>query len=151
MLIKAFIAIRDDIKEKEEELKKYKATMKSKMDVIEKELLRRIDADKVKSIRSDHGTAFKTDKEFYNVEEWEDFLTFICDKCVAVLGNSFFPEVKTNGAFDDIVDKLHQEVPWHFFNKVISKTAAKDYLEENKVPPLGIKLTKETAISIRKS
>jgi hypothetical protein len=153
MLIKAYIAIRNDIKEKDEVLKKHKVTLEAKKAVIEKELMRRLDADKVESIRSDYGTAFKSKKEFYNVEEWEDLLKFICEKCVAALAEAENSSDKKNSVltYGEAVEALMINVPWHFFNKAISKTSAKDYLEENKVPPPGIKYTKETAISIRKS
>lgn len=139
-LIKAYIALRDKLREDEEAFKKHKAAINSKMDLIEKEVGKLLNAQKLKSTRTDSGTAYKDKKEYVGVEDWEDFLDFFCKSLV-----------KDIGWAEGVADLIKEKADWTFFRKGVSKTTVLNYMKEHKnQPPPGLKYESVNTINFRR-
>lgn len=148
-LINAYVKIRDKIKKDEADFKKHKSAMEKQQSLIEGQLLKILDRQKVKSIRTDFGTAYKDKKEFTGVEDWEEFLGFLVDSCLDCINLENYQ--------DECQDRkqLRKEIldnaKWHFLNKSVSKTAILDHIKENDGEiPAGLKYESTNVVKVRK-
>lgn len=73
------------------------------------------------AVKTAYGTAFKKESDFVSVSNWDDTLAYI----------------RANGA-------------WSMLNKAVNKTAVKEYIEQNEVPPPGINYTRIVEVQVRR-
>lgn len=141
-LIGIYVKMRDVVAAKEKVFKAEKKSIGEKMEVIAKELRKRLKADEVKSIKSDSGTVFETKKEFVGIEDFDDFLRFL----IGTILDCVVDEVEQRD-----IDSALQHAELQFLNKAVNKTATLEWMEENegKLPP-GIKYSSEFVIQVRK-
>jgi hypothetical protein len=93
----------------------------AKLDKLEGWLKEQADAQGVTSFKTKHGTAFLTTVDFATVADWDAMLTF----------------VKQNDAYD-------------MFEKRVSKTAVRGYIEQLKSVPPGVNYGTRIEVNVRK-
>jgi len=96
-------------------------SINTKMDKLEAWLKEKADQDGVTSFKTDHGTAFLTTVDFASVADWDAVLKF----------------AKENEAYD-------------LFEKRISKTAVRGYIDLNKAVPAGVNYGTKLEVNVRK-
>lgn len=78
-LVGVFVSLRDELDAKRKEFKQFEADQKLLMENIECKLLEKSRELGVESFKTKSGTAFKTQKEFVRVGNWEKVLEYIKD------------------------------------------------------------------------
>ena len=121
-LVRAYIAIRDDLAVQTKAYEAVKAGHKQKLALLEAELKKICDHTGTESLKTSFGTASLSKKDFVKVSDWPKALDYI----------------KSNGL-------------WHLLTKSVSKAEVKDFMEgnENVVPP-GLEYGAIQEISIRR-
>ena len=131
-LVSAYVAIRDALSAKRREFKDFELRAKEDMVKLEARLLEFSRKLGVNSFKTDHGTAYKVDKDYARVagpEGWEK----LCE--LMVKRNDF-------GLVEKRVAKLH-------FKEVMAEEAAKG--EEGLAPiQMGVEYVVEEAIQVRR-
>lgn len=104
------------------------AEVKDKTDAISEQMIKleswikeKADQDGVTSFKTGNGTAFLTTTDFANVADW-----------------------------DAVVDFVKENDAWDMFEKRISKTAVRGYIDLNKEVPPGINYGTRLDVNIRK-
>lgn len=144
-LVKTYINIRDKLKEDESNFKTHKAKMQSYLDVLESRLKSVLANQKVNSVRTDHGTAYKDKKEYVSVADWEQFLGFLAESCAKAVGAKEPKELKY------FKERILSDAAWHFLNRAVNKSAILQYIKEAEgALPSGIKYESENVVKIRK-
>jgi hypothetical protein len=105
----------------EAEVKDRVSAIKAKMEKLEAWIKEQADAQGVTSFKTPSGTAFLTTTDYANVADWDAMLQF----------------VKDNDAYD-------------LFEKRVSKTAVRGYIEQTKAVPAGVNYGTRLDINIRK-
>lgn len=93
----------------------------AKLDKLEAWIKTKADEQGVTSFKTNHGTAFLTTVDYASVENWDAMLKF----------------VKDNDAFD-------------MFEKRVSKTAVRGYIDAHKQVPSGVTYGTRIEVSVRK-
>lgn len=93
----------------------------AKLDKLEAWIKNKADEQGVTSFKTNHGTAFLTTVDYASVENWDAMLKF----------------VKDNDAFD-------------MFEKRVSKTAVRGYIDAHKQVPSGVTYGTRIEVSVRK-
>lgn len=121
-IVKAYVAIRDDLKKQQKAFDEIKAGHKQKMALLEDEMKKICDKVGVKSLPTAYGTASLVSKDFVKVTDWGRALEYI----------------KSNDL-------------WHLLTKKVSKVEVKDFMEshDNVVPP-GLEYGATQEISVRR-
>lgn len=78
-LVSIFVSMRDELSAKRKEFKEFEANQKLAMEQIECKLLDLSRSLGVKSFATDYGTAFKTNKIFVRVGNWDKIIKFIVE------------------------------------------------------------------------
>ncbi|MDJ0952545.1 MAG: hypothetical protein QNJ81_02580 [Acidimicrobiia bacterium] len=132
-LVSAYVAIRDALSAKRREFKEFEARSKEDMAKLEIDLLEWSRKLGVNSFKTDHGTAFKVDKDYARVagpEGWEALCRLMVER------NDF-------GLVEKRVAKLH-------FKEVLAEELAKG--EEGLSPiDMGVEYVVEEAIQVRRA
>jgi len=97
------------------------AVIEAKLDKLEAWIKTKADEQGVTSFKTNHGTAFLTTVDYASVENWDAMLKF----------------VKDNNAFD-------------MFEKRVSKTAVRGYIDANKEVPSGVTYGTRIEVNVRK-
>lgn len=92
-----------------------------KMDKLETWVKQQADTQGVTSFKTKHGTAFLTTTDYANVADWDAILAF----------------VRENDAYD-------------MFEKRISKTAVRGYIDQTKAVPPGVNYGTRIEVNVRK-
>jgi len=95
--------------------------IKENMTKLEAWLKEKADADGVTSFKTNHGTAFLTTNDYARVADWDAMLGFI----------------QENNAYD-------------LFEKRVSKTAVRGYIDLNKAVPAGVTYGTKIDVNVRK-
>lgn len=95
--------------------------IKENMTKLESWLKEKADADGVTSFKTNHGTAFLTTNDYARVEDWDAMLGFI----------------QEHEAYD-------------LFEKRVSKTAVRGYIDMNKAVPAGVTYGTKIDVNVRK-
>ena len=95
--------------------------IKENMTKLESWLKEKADADGVTSFKTNHGTAFLTTNDYARVADWDAMLGFI----------------RENEAYD-------------LFEKRVSKTAVRGYIDMNKAVPAGVTYGTKIDVNVRK-
>jgi len=95
--------------------------IKENMTKLESWLKEKADADGVTSFKTNHGTAFLTTNDYARVADWDAVLGFI----------------RENEAYD-------------LFEKRVSKTAVRGYIDMNKAVPAGVTYGTKIDVNVRK-
>ncbi len=95
--------------------------IKENMTKLESWLKEKADADGVTSFKTNHGTAFLTTNDYARVEDWDAMLGFI----------------REHEAYD-------------LFEKRVSKTAVRGYIDMNKAVPAGVTYGTKIDVNVRK-
>jgi len=95
--------------------------IEAKLDKLEAWIKTKADEQGVTSFKTNHGTAFLTTVDYASVENWDAMLKF----------------VKDNNAFD-------------MFEKRVSKTAVRGYIDANKEVPSGVTYGTRIEVNVRK-
>lgn len=123
-IVQAYIKTRDDIKEKEaahkEELKALNKLQKTREDYLHLQLVEQ----KLKNVKTEFGTIYKTRKESVTVKDWGAFIAW----------------VKENDKYE-------------FLNTAANKTAVLDAMgdEREQAPPPGVGYNATATVNIRKN
>ena len=123
-LVRDFVALRDELDAERKRYKEFEANQKLMMEGIEVKLLEKSRELGVESFRTESGTAFKTEKEFVRVGNWEVVIEYI----------------KETGNF-------------HMLEKRIGKLATLEILKENpEIAPqdIGVEYVVEEVIQVRR-
>lgn len=101
----------------------------------------------LQNLKTDAGMALFVSKDSAGVDNFDLFTAgLVAD--VPPLDSpdfNFLPE-----EWQHIVSHFAAHASWHFLNKVANKTAVKEYIEEHKKPPPGIKYDSYKDLSWRK-
>lgn len=119
--VRAYIKARDM---KDALRKKHQAEMEplnNAMEKLEAWLLKQLNDDAVESMRTAHGTVYKSKRTGAKIEDWDSAFAFI---------------------------KEHEL--WHMLEKRVSKTAVDEYMESQGEPPPGVSISVETRVNIRR-
>jgi len=122
MLTKTYIKIRDKRAELKAAFEQQDEVLEMQINAIKAELLDYCRSQNIDSVRTAHGTFYRTMKTRYWTNDWESMNKFI----------------------------LEHEVP-HFYEKRLNQTVVKQFLEENPdVLPPGLNADSEYVITVRK-
>lgn len=119
--IAAYLKLRDKKAQIMAEAQSKANELTAKMDKLEGWLKEQADANGVTSFKTKHGTAFLTTVDFATVGDWDAMLAF----------------VKEHGAFD-------------MFEKRVSKSAVRGYIEQLKAVPPGVNYGTRIEVNVRK-
>lgn len=120
-VIAAYMKLRANKDAIEGEVKTKVADIKAKMEKLEAWIKTQADAQGVTSFKTKHGTAFLTTTDYANVADWDAVLEFIQSK----------------GAFE-------------MLEKRVSKTAVRNYVENDKFVPPGVNYGTKLEVNVRK-
>lgn len=120
-VIAKYMKLRAEKDKIEAEAKTEVDKIKVNMTKIESWLKQQADAQGVTSFKTKAGTAFLTTADAANVENWDAILKFVLD------------------------NQMH-----HFLQKAVSKVAIRQYIEEHKTVPPGVKYATRIEVNIRK-
>jgi hypothetical protein len=120
-VIDTYLKLRSKKSAIQAEVKEKVDSINAKMDKLEAWLKEKADQDGVTSFKTDHGTAFLTTVDFASVADWDAVLQF----------------AKENEAYD-------------LFEKRISKTAVRGYIDLNKSVPAGVNYGTKLEVNVRK-
>jgi hypothetical protein len=120
-VIAAYMTLRSKKDAIEGEVKTKVDDIKAKMEKLESWIKTQADAQGVTSFKTKHGTAFLTTTDYANVGDWDAVLEFI----------------KTNDAFE-------------MLEKRVSKTAVRNYVENDKFVPPGVNYGTKLEVNVRK-
>jgi hypothetical protein len=95
--------------------------IKDNMTKLESWIKEKADAEGVTSFKTNHGTAFLTTNDYARVEDWDAMLGFI----------------QENDAYD-------------LFERRVSKTAVRGYIDMNKAVPAGVTYGTRIDVNVRK-
>lgn len=143
-LIKAHFALKAKIEEMDEAHKKQKMALVAKQEMIQAALKNYLNNNKLKSVRSDSGTAYKKTNQFVGVDDWDSFLRFITESWLRAVGFENSKELEA------MVKKVVSVTDWQFFKRSVNKSAVLEFREDKGESPPGIKYTEESVIGIRK-
>ena len=121
-VVAAYMKLRQQKEEVENEVKDRLKTIKDKMEKLEAWLKTSMDEQGLTSVKTKHGTAFVTTTDYANVADWDAVLDF----------------VKQNDAFE-------------FLEKRISKIAVRDHIKQTKSVPPGVNYGTKLNVNIRKA
>ena len=121
-LVSVFIKIRDKRNELQREMEAKISDLEEQMDIINRQLLEICKTNGADSIKTPHGTAYRTIKQRYWTNDWENFHKFM----------------QENGAMELLERRIHQ-------------SNMKQFLEENPdLHPMGLTVDSEYAITVRR-
>lgn len=120
--IAKYVALRDWKTEKDRAHKAKMAKTEQMLDQLEAVILQDMQTSGAESVRTEHGTAYKTTKRYVNVADWDLALDFI---------------------------KEHEL--WNMLEKRISKTAVEEYRAEHEDIPPGVSVREELTVNIRRA
>jgi len=119
-LVSVFIKMRDKRDEISKEMEAKIAEIEEQMELIRRQLLEICKTNGADSIRTKHGTAYRTVKRRYVTNDWDNFYKFM----------------QEHGAMELLERRIHQ-------------TNMKQFLEENPdLHPVGLNVDSEFAITI---
>jgi hypothetical protein len=121
-MIEKYVKLRDRKKAIEERHKQELAPFNDLMSRLEGWLLEALNAANLSSMRSPHGTAFKSDRTSAKVTDWQQTLAFI----------------RANNA-------------WDLLEARVSKNAALDIIKETKQPIPGVETSVEVVCNVRRA
>ncbi len=117
----AYVRIRDERDRLRKEYKEKDAELEAKLDKLEEALKAEMDKLGVESLRTPHGTAFKTFKDYVTIESWESFFAWML-----------------------------KEKAYHFLTRSVAKSAVKEYLTETERLPPGLRYERELEVQVRR-
>jgi hypothetical protein len=120
-VIATYMKLRGQKEAIEAQMKEQSAVIKAKMEKLESWIKEQADVQGVTSFKTKHGTAFLTTTDYANVADWDAMLAF----------------VRENEAYD-------------LFEKRVSKTAVRGYIEQTKAVPPGVNYGTRLDVNIRK-
>lgn len=120
--IQQYVALRDKIKEQDDKHKKAMAPAREALEQLNNVILNALNNAGGDSIKTKHGTAYKTVKRSASLEDPEKFMSFVIKK--------------------ELFDLLERKV---------SITAAEQYADENGVLPPGVKVSSKAVVGVRRS
>ncbi len=120
-VIATYMKLRSQKEAIEAQMKEQSAVIKAKMEKLESWIKEQADVQGVTSFKTKHGTAFLTTTDYANVADWDAMLAF----------------VRENEAYD-------------LFEKRVSKTAVRGYIEQTKAVPPGVNYGTRLDVNIRK-
>lgn len=120
-VIAAYMTLRSQKDSIEAATKEKVSGIKAKMEKLEAWIKTQADAQGVTSFKTKHGTAFLTTTDYANVADWDAVLEFI----------------QTKGAFE-------------MLEKRVSKTAVRNYVENDKFVPPGVNYGTKLEVNVRK-
>lgn len=121
-LVRKYVELRDRKKQVEERLKEELAPLSNAMDTIEAALLQRMNESGAESIKTEHGTAYKSKFMATRVADREALMAF----------------VRAKEAF-------------HLLSAAVSKDAVRDYMEQSGGnPPPGVDVSFTTNVNFRR-
>ena len=120
-VVAAYIKLRDKKAQIKAEAEQKMGEITTKMDKLETWVKQQADTQGVTSFKTKHGTAFLTTTDYANVADWDAILAF----------------VRENEAYD-------------MFEKRISKTAVRGYIEQTKAVPPGVNYGTRIEVNVRK-
>lgn len=120
-VVALYVRLRDEKSEIKRKAEEATAALDAKLDKLEAWVKIKADEQGVTSFKTKHGTAFLTTVDYASVEDWGAMVSF----------------VKENDAFD-------------MFEKRVSKTAVRGYIEANKAVPSGVTYGTRIEVNVRK-
>ncbi len=120
-VVAAYLKLRDKKAQIKAEADQKAGEITAKMDKLETWVKQQADTQGVTSFKTKHGTAFLTTVDFANVADWDAILAF----------------VRENDAYD-------------MFEKRISKTAVRGYIDQTKAVPPGVNYGTRIEVNVRK-
>jgi hypothetical protein len=120
-VIATYIKLRNKKLALQAEVKEKTDAITEQMQKLESWIKEKADEDGVTSFKTTHGTAFLTTTDFANVADW-----------------------------DAVVEFVKQNDAWDMFEKRISKTAVRGYIDINKEVPAGVNYGTRLDVNIRK-
>lgn len=121
-MIENYVKLRDKKKAVEDKHKAELAPFKETMDQLEGWLLEAMNTTGTESVRTPHGTAFKSMRTSAVVRDWQATLGFI---------------------------RSHEA--WHLLEARVSKTAAFAVIKETKEPIPGVETSQEVGVNVRRA
>lgn len=118
------------------------------MKAVSVEIHKTLDSMGLESVKTESGTAFKTTKDFVNVQDIEEFRTFLSEAAAKDICENF----SSLGINEEGMAIAVQELfPWHYFTKAISKDAVKTFMKDNEGrAPDGVGYDQQIEVQIRK-
>lgn len=120
-VVGAYRKLRDEKSALAAEFKKDASVIHAKMLKLESWLLNQLNETDAESVRTEHGTVFKSTRVSSKVEDWPVTLAFIKDNEL-----------------------------WHLLDKRVAKAAVQEYEEEHSQAFPGVSLSREIVINVRK-
>lgn len=120
-VIKAYVAMRDELDETVRRQKEEVAPLREKMRKLEMWMQNQLQTQGLQSFKGQSGTAFLKNVSSVTVEDWDATLPFIRDQGM-----------------------------WDLLEKRVSKSVVEDYIESTGEIPPGVNVKRETVVQVRR-
>lgn len=120
-VVALYVRLRNEKSEIKRKAEEAASAIDAKLDKLEAWIKVKADEQGVTSFKTNHGTAFLTTVDYASVEDWDAVVRF----------------VKENDAFD-------------MFEKRVSKTAVRGYIDAHKAVPSGVTYGTRLEVNVRK-
>lgn len=157
-LLRAYLKMRDTLKEREREFKEYKKGITDQMEVVEKGIKKHllesgVDNVSVKGV----GTTFLTTKDSVTVSDGEHFRKFLCEKMLMMLQPHLYKssdgEFRADGrdVLDEHIQTMLNSGAFELLTTNAHKANTKQYMADHEglLPP-GVSYDKEQIVQVRK-
>lgn len=120
--IQQYVMLRDKIKEEDDAHKAKMKPYRETLDTLNSLILDLLNKSGGDSIKTKHGTAYKTTKRSASLEDADKFMSYVIEK-----------------------------EAWDLIERKVSVTAAEAFAEENGVLPPGVKMSSTAVVGVRRS
>lgn len=121
-LVEKYVLLRDKKAEITAAYKEQVGRIDDVLDKLEAQLLTKFDELGLESVRTSHGTAYKSHKTFASVGDW-----------------------------DSIIKYVHETGNWQLLTRNVSKQAVCEFMDETGELPPGVNWRDEVVVNVRRS
>lgn len=147
-IVERYVATRDEMKVISERHKIELEPMNKRKELLEQAMMILLNEQNAESVKTEHGTAYKSTVMSATVEDWDKLMEFILAGAIDRIADSLEkgepPEAQI-AAFRDTPEMA-------LINRSVNKTAVKEIMEQQDgfIPP-GVKTAQITSVNVRRA
>ena len=147
-IVAKYVAVRDEKKALSEKHSAELAPYNKKLEILEQALLASLNAQNADSVKTEHGTAYKSTVMSASVEDWDALTAYILSEAVDRIADS----LERGEPPEKQIEAFQQTPAFALINRSVNKTAVKETMEakEGFIPP-GVKTAFVTSVNVRRA
>jgi hypothetical protein len=152
-IVAQYVKLRDKKAELAAQQKDAMKPLSDAMDIMEAELLKRMQADGVDSYKTQAGTAFKAHTASVSMQDAIAFKQFVLAPAIEAIKTYFAAagfELENND-IDHLTTLLQDQPLWSLADFRAAKKGIQEYIEEKQLPVPGVAVTPVLNINIRRA